>query len=79
MEQELHMVLESGTVILLSLDSSLLKNQFLTLRSFVNAHRDTFLTGDATYVDARIVGKIFTCWHRETCRANLKQLYGAAY
>lgn len=77
-EQELHITLESGVRIFLSLDSTL-KNQLLSLKTYALAHRDVFLKWDTTYVDARIVWKIFVCTDKVVCKKNMQNLYWNIY
>jgi hypothetical protein len=73
-EQELHITLESGVRIFLTLDSSL-KNQLLSLKTYAISNRDIFLTGDTTYVDARVAGKIFICKEKNICKLNMDNIY----
>lgn len=89
-ENELHVVLESNTKIILSLQeednqekntlSNNLIDELITLKTYIANNRDKILDGSITYIDARIPGKLFICANnQEQCNNNLILVYGNAY
>ena len=74
-ENELHLSLENGTRILLILDDSLEK-QLLGLKFSVDRTPGLLSSGEYTYVDARVVTKIFSCKDKTLCTKNLTKIYG---
>lgn len=89
-EDEIHIALESGTKIILTLQSPngvtdyasrmlSLKEQLFTLKQYIINHLKQFTDGSTIYVDARIPKKIFICREENTCKQNLRQVYGPSY
>ncbi len=74
-ENELHILLENGTRIILVLDTSLEK-QLLSLKLTNEQTPGLLISPDYTYIDARIVGKIFMCKDPNLCNRNLLKIYG---
>lgn len=89
LENELHIVLESNTKIIIALQaeqdtpgtdfSQGLLSQLLALQTYINTNRSKLIEGSMTYLDIRIPGKIFACADANTCKKNLVNVYGAAY
>lgn len=81
-ERELHISLESGTRILLSLDETVkntIKNELLTFRMYALTHREELQKWRIIYIDARTVGKLFICREQKICQKNLGDIYGDIY
>jgi hypothetical protein len=89
-ENEIHLTLSSNTHILLTLESESnsydytariesIKNQLLGLKTYIDSNKNSLLDNSVTYIDARIVKKIFICKQAETCKGNLIRIYGETY
>lgn len=89
-ENELHISLESWTKIIVTLQDEVwlqnindridfVKRQLVTLKSYILSHREDFLNGSITYVDARVDKKLFLCRPKDTCMQNLVLVYGQIY
>jgi hypothetical protein len=78
LERELHIFLESGTIIILSLNDSLSK-QLAFLKFYNDNYNDIISTGELIYVDARILSKIFVCKEKDICKRNLSRIYPSYY
>ncbi len=88
-ENELHMILESGTKIILALQNdkenqpwTIPKNildELVTLRTYISSNRVHLTDGSISYIDARIPGKLFVCSDKIICQKNLILIYGEAY
>ncbi|MDD2745333.1 MAG: hypothetical protein PHU93_02235 [Candidatus Gracilibacteria bacterium] len=74
-ENELHILLENGIRIMFVLDNSLEK-QLLSLKLAIEQTPGLLTSPDVTYVDSRIVGKIFVCKPADICKRNLIKIYG---
>jgi len=77
-EQELHVSLENGTVILFDMQS-LLQNQLSLVKLYADAHPEVLQKDVLTYMDVRNQGKIFLCKERALCKKNLSRIYGKYY
>ncbi len=88
-ENELHIVLESGTKIIFSLQSDAdrqpgiipknILDQLITFRTYITNNRNKVTDGSIKYIDARIPGKLFVCADAVICQKNLILIYGEAY
>jgi DNA-binding transcriptional regulator GbsR (MarR family) len=89
-ENEIHMTLTSGTHVLLTLEAETsaqdytsrvnsIKNQLIGLSTYIDKYKAALTDGQMTYVDARIVKKIFTCKTKDVCTTNLVRIYGDTY
>ena len=89
-ENELHISLENGGRILFALqDFSIqntqtdiyknLKDEIITLRSYISSYRNVLTDEWLIYLDVRIPGKIFVCREKESCNVNLKNIYWENY
>lgn len=89
-ENEVHITLKSGVHILLTLESESnsydytariesIKNQLLWLKTYIDSNKNSLLDSSTTYIDARIVKKVFVCKQAETCKNNLVRIYGETY
>lgn len=88
-ENELHISLESGTRIILALQDDVsqwgwdapknIREQLLTLRTYIKNNPDRLTDKSLHYIDARIPGKIFVCSDPVICQKNLILIYGEAY
>ncbi len=87
-ENEVHIILESNTKILFTLQDvtgngedikERISREFLGLKEYIQQERNAFLEGNITYVDARIPGKLFVCFNANVCTQNLIKIYGNAY
>lgn len=74
-ENEFHILLENGIRILFVLDNSLEK-QLLSLKLALEQTPGLLTSPENTYIDSRIVGKIFVCKPIEECKKNLIKIYG---
>lgn len=85
-ENELHIILESGTRTIFALqDDSETKNgaipknildQLITLRTYISSNPTKLTDGSLTYIDARIPGKLFVCSDKVVCQKNMALIYG---
>ncbi len=89
-ENELHISLESGTKIILTLQNDIngiditkkidnIKNQLITLKNYITSNHKGFIDGSITYIDARIDRKLFVCREKVICTQNLVLVYGSIY
>jgi hypothetical protein len=88
-ENELHIILESGTKIIFSLQNDTDKqpgnipkfilDQLITFRTYLTNNRDKVINTSITYIDARVPWKIFICSDKIICQQNLILIYGEAY
>lgn len=89
-ENELHLGLNGNTYILITLESESnnqdynariesIKNQLIWLKTYIEKYKASLTDGSTTYIDARIVKKIFVCKEREICTSNLIEIYGETY
>lgn len=77
-ENELHILPESGTVIILDLSANITTQ--LDLLKFYNDTNSNILgTGNITYIDMRNITKGFICTEKITCVKNLVRIYGDEY
>lgn len=74
-ENEVHLFLENGERIILLLDDSIEK-QLRTLKISDENTPGLLTSGEYFYIDARIVGKLFTCKDKPICTKNLEKIYG---
>jgi hypothetical protein len=85
-ENELHLILESGTRIIFALqgdgevrDSKIPKSildQILTFRTYISSNPLKLTDGSVAYIDARIPFKLFVCSDPIICQKNLNLIYG---
>lgn len=85
-ENELHILLQSGTRIIFALQDdtemssgAIPKNildQLVTLRTYISSTPTKLTDGSLTYIDARIPGKLFICSDKVICQNNLVLIYG---
>lgn len=88
-ENELHIQLESGTKIIFALQDDVsqgvgdapknIREQLITLRTYISANRARLMDKSISYIDARIPGKLFVCSDPVVCQKNLTLIYGEAY
>lgn len=88
-ENELHIILESGTKIIFALQNEADKqpgnipkyilDQLITFRTYLTNNHDRVVDSSITYIDARIPWKIFICSDKIICQQNLILIYGEAY
>lgn len=89
-ENELHIQLQSNTIILLTLESEFnkhsyservekIKNQLLWLKVYIDHNKSSLLDSSVIYIDARIIKKVFICKEIEVCKNNLINIYGETY
>ncbi len=77
-ENELHIPLESGTIVITELSSST-ERQIAGLGVLDTAKPGILERGEYTYIDLRVSLKAFLCRDRAACLANLKRIYPTAY
>lgn len=85
-ENELHLILKSGTHIILALqDDSESRNwttpkniidQITTLRTYISENTAKIIDESIVYIDARIPFKLFVCSDKILCQKNLSLIYG---
>lgn len=85
-ENELHIILDSGTRIIFALqddgeskNGTIPKNildQLVTLRTYISNNPAKLTDGYLVYIDARIPGKLFACSDKTVCQKNLVLIYG---
>ena len=89
-ENELHLTLSSNTVVIITLESEWnlwdynkriesTKNQLLGLKTYINKYNNALIDGTITYIDARIIKKLFICKEKTICTENLIRIYGETY
>ena len=89
-ENEVHLTLKSNTIILLTLESESnshnysdrvesIKYQLIWLKTFIEKNINSLTDGSVTYIDTRIVKKLFICRDPVTCKNNLIDIYGETY
>lgn len=89
-ENEVHLMLTGNTQILMTLEAEgnrdnyqsrieNTKDQLTGLKTYIETHPGELSDSSITYIDARIVKKIFVCKPRETCTNNLITIYGETY
>ncbi|PID84062.1 hypothetical protein CSB09_02820 [Candidatus Gracilibacteria bacterium] len=87
-ENEVHLILESNTKIIFTLQDitgnntdikDQISREFLGLKEYIQNHKNTILEGNIVYIDARIPGKLFICSDAKICNNNLINVYGNAY
>lgn len=85
-ENELHIILKNKTHIFFTLqdftkktgetqDYQHLRLQLLTLKTFIENHKEEIENHAYTYLDTRIPGKIFICKDSPLCNQNIKTIY----
>lgn len=77
-EREIHIALESGTNILLRAENDI-EQQLLSLKVYNDTYKDIINSGNISYIDMRVPGKVFTCQDKELCKKNLSRIYGINY
>ena len=78
LENELHIFLESGGRLIISLDGS--EERQLKTVDYINKQEKNILeTGGFSYLDVRIPGKVFICREEAICIRNLSRIYGSYY
>ncbi len=88
-ENELHLILEWGTKIILALQDDTDKvaeslpksilDQLVTLRTYIANNQVSLTNGSINYIDARISGRLFVCRDPWVCNKNLITIYGDTY
>lgn len=78
LENELHIILETWTQIILELNWDIIK-QLTMLKFYNDNYKDILSSWDLRYVDIRIFGKIYACWDKNLCEKNLKRIYSEYY
>ncbi|EKE28043.1 MAG: hypothetical protein ACD_3C00106G0002 [uncultured bacterium (gcode 4)] len=78
LENELHIFLESWTKIVIELWSTIDK-QIAMLKYYNDNNKDILWSWDVTYIDVRILWKIYVCKDRVPCFANLWKIYPSFY
>ncbi len=90
-ENEVHLSLENGGRILFALQDFIvmntkkediylnLKNQLLTLKSYIVKNRSILDSDGLSYIDVRIPGKLFICKIKEICTNNMRLIYWENY
>lgn len=89
LENELHIILESNTKIIIALQgeenqtgkdfSQNLLGELVTLQTYISKNRGKLIDGSVSYLDIRIPGKIFICTDAGVCKGNLVSVYGKVY
>lgn len=77
-ERELHIALESGTIILMRMGDDI-EQQIMMLKYYNDSNKDTINSGDIQYIDVRTLGKVFSCAEKNLCKKNLTRIYGPYY
>ena len=77
-ENEVHIYLESGTIVIIGLTENVLY-ELQMLKFYNDNRRDVLGTGDLKYIDIRILGKVFTCNDKVLCSENLRRIYPNYY
>ncbi len=77
-EREVHVFLESGTVLIFEIHSSI-ERQLSVLRFLRDARRSVLADGTTIYVDLRNLNKLFLCREKPVCQGNLVRIYGEVY
>ena len=78
LENELHIFLESGGRIIISLDGTE-ERQMKTVEYLNKQEKNILETGGFSYMDVRIPGKVFICREEAICIRNLSRIYGSYY
>ncbi|EKE29743.1 MAG: hypothetical protein ACD_2C00107G0003 [uncultured bacterium (gcode 4)] len=78
LENEIHIFLESGTKIIIELWNNIDK-QVAMLKYYNDNNKDVIWSGDVTYIDVRILWKIYVCKERVPCFVNLWKIYPSFY
>ncbi|MBC7503779.1 hypothetical protein H7169_02325 [Candidatus Gracilibacteria bacterium] len=88
-ENELHIILDSGTRLIFALQddsekrpgtiSKNILDELVTLRTYIASNRSRITDGSLSYIDARIPGKLFVCVDKVICQKNLILIYGEVY
>lgn len=88
-ENELHLLLNSKTLIILSIHYNPEKSdqenkdderiRFVSLLRYFEEAKWEILNGSITYIDGRIARKLFVCREKIICRDNLISVYGSVY
>ncbi len=89
-ENEFHISLENGGRLLFSLQDFAinrneadiyknLKNQLLTLKTYIEKYRSVLSSDGLIYIDVRIPWKIFVCRVKDICSKNLELIYWNNY
>jgi hypothetical protein len=77
-ERELHIPMESGTILIMELDSDV-SRQVAGLSVLDNAKPGILERGEYAYIDLRVPLKAFLCRERAVCMKNLKRIYETVY
>lgn len=77
-ENELHISLDTGSVIIFELNEDLYR-QIALLKFYNDMNKDVLSTGEIYYVDVRIIWKIFACKEKQVCKKNLSRIYWNFY
>lgn len=88
-ENELHIVTDKNTKIILSLQnefetankefSKTLLGELLSLKTYIMKNKEWITNGSIQYIDARIPWKLFVCNDANICNNNLSEVYGTIY
>ena len=77
-EREAHIFLESGTVVIIPLDTS--TDTIVDLVRYYETNNSNILgSGDVVYLDARDPKRFFVCSDQALCPKNLDRIYGTVY
>ncbi|EKD29487.1 MAG: hypothetical protein ACD_78C00388G0007 [uncultured bacterium (gcode 4)] len=77
-ERELHIALESGTIILMRMWDDI-EQQIAMLKYYNDSNKDIINSGNIQYIDVRTIGKVFSCAEKNLCKKNLARIYGPYY
>ncbi len=78
LENELHITLDSGIILIFELNEDIHK-QVALLRFYNDTNKDILNTWGIFYIDSRIIWKIFSCKDKNLCRKNLVKIYWNYY
>ena len=77
-ENELHISLDTGSIIIFELNDDLYR-QIALLKFYNDMNKDNLSSGEIYYVDVRIIWKVFACKEKQVCKRNLSRIYGNFY
>jgi hypothetical protein len=89
-ENEVHILTKTKTLIILTLEEEKnqtdpnlrlesIKKQLIGLKNYIDQNTKSIQDGSITYIDARIIKKLFLCKERDSCKSNLIRVYGEVY
>lgn len=78
LEQEIHVVLDSGSRLIFSLDGT--ESRQVSTLAFWNSQEGGILAKiGVPYVDVRVPAKVYVCREEVLCKTNLTRIYGSYY